>query len=309
MKSAVVTGASGFIGRYLVWELLDHDYEVLALVHRKENIKVLERPGKRTPRTVVCDMAEIGLLPEYAENAEYEYFFHMAWAGVSGPVSGNYAVQMQNVQYAVDALKAASAMSCSRFIGAGSLHEIECMKEMELPRRIENKTNYYKTAKLAAYYNCKLMASELEIDFLWPRLTNTYGAGEISNRLLNSVIRQLLRGESPSLTQGDQLYNFIYITDAARAYRLIAEKGVSYANYILGSEEVCPLREYLLKLRDVVNPKVEMGFGKHLYHGIYLRRDDLYTKDLFLDTNFKTEISFSKGIKLTLDWIKKVLRS
>lgn len=77
---------------------------------------------------------------------------------------------------------------------------------MELSGPVDNLVNYYKSSKLAAHYYCKLRASELGMDFLWPRLTNTYGEGERSGRLISSVLQKLLRGESPALTDGTQLY-------------------------------------------------------------------------------------------------------
>ena len=38
MKKAIVTGASGFVGRYLVKELLDNDYKVWIVVRNKSGI-------------------------------------------------------------------------------------------------------------------------------------------------------------------------------------------------------------------------------------------------------------------------------
>lgn len=306
MNKAIVTGATGFIGRYLVWELLRAGYQVTALVRNSEKAKsVLEATD--TPsllRIINCDLSQLtSVLPELV--GPQDYFFHMAWGGVSGPLLSDYTTQINNVQYAVNAIRLAKQLGCKRFIGAGSLHELECINEMETSTGKVSPGNYYKTAKLAAHYLCRLEAIQLGIDFLWPRLTNTYGVGEVSARLLNSIIRQLLRGESPSLTEGTQLYNFIYITDAVRAYRLIAEKGISFEHYIIGSEEVRPLREYLIQVQKIVAPKIELGFGRHPVQGIHLSYDDLYSSTLHRDTGFNTQISFEQGIKLTADQIAK----
>ena len=302
MKRAIVTGASGFIGLHLVRELLDHDYEVLAAVHSEVGAEKLRGLHEPNVYPVICDISDYKPLYE-AASGTYDVFFHMAWTGVSGDANRDVSVQMNNVSGAVQAVETAKALHCKRFLGAGSIHETECMKEMEATGTVSNLANYYKTSKLAAHYYCKLRAKELGIEFLWPRLTNTYGVGERSGRLINSVIQKLLRGESPALTEATQLYNFIYITDAAAAYRLLAEKGTSFQNYILGSEEVRPLKEYLLTVQAVVAPGVEMGFGRHPYHGVYLSESELYTSALFEETGFHTGVSFHEGIEKTRDFL------
>lgn len=303
MKKAIITGASGFIGYALLKELLQNDYEVLAVVHTEAGVEKIRYLNNQWVYPVLCELSNYDPLLQSASGS-YDIFFHMAWEGVSGGKSKDAFIQNKNIYGAVQAVRIAQKLNCKRFLGAGSLHEIECIKEMEQQNKSLNLGNYYKIAKLIAHYYCKLEVSQGNMDFLWPRLTNAYGAGEKSVRLINSFIRKLLLGESPEVTEATQLYNFIYITDAARAYRLIAERGRSYANYILGSEEVRPLRDYLIQIKDLVNPSIPIGFGRHPYKGIYLEKSDLYCSPFFSDTGFKTEISFVKGILLAMEYIK-----
>lgn len=306
MKRAIVTGASGFIGLHLVQELLEHDYEVLAVVHSERGMNAIRSLGDPHAEAVVCDIPDYSPLYCVAEGT-YDIFFHMAWAGVSGSDNRSITAQSRNVLGAVRAMEAAKALHCKRFLGAGSIHETECMMEMEQPEATSNLGNYYKASKLVAHNYCKLRALELDIDFLWPRLTNTYGVGERSGRLISSVIQQLLRGESPALTDATQLYNFIYISDVATAYRLIAERGTSFHNYILGSEEVMPLKQYLLQVQQIVAPDVELGFGKHEFRGVHLERNDLYSEALFKDIGFATKVPFDEGIRRTRDYLMDVI--
>lgn len=283
-------------------ELLDHGYEVLAIVHDPERTGALkELSGKL--EIVSCDVADLNEIARSLGNG-YDFFFHMAWGGVSGRLNSDLQAQMRNINGAVTAVRVAKRLGCNRFIGAGSLHEIECKREMEQPHPAYNRANYYKTAKLAAHYFAKLEATQQDIEFLWPRLTNTYGAGEVSARLINSTIRKLLSGESPALTKGEQLYTFLYITDVARSYRLIAERGKSFQSYIIGNDEILPLKEYLCRLQKIVNPDVKLGFGKHEFSGVSLERSDLYSPEFFKDIQFKAEISFEEGIKRTKEFIQ-----
>lgn len=303
MKTAVVTGASGFVGSYLVRELVENKYRVFAVIHPgTQNLGRLDTIDGID--IIECSLQDMRKLPERISSFA-DYFFHMAWSGVSGKNQSDYEIQIQNIRAALDAMDAAKQLGCARFIGAGSLHEMECKKELEQCKEVKNQGNSYKIAKLAAHYYCKLKASASGIDFLWPRLTNAYGVGEKSPRLVNSVIQKLLLGEEPALTRADQLYDFIYVSDVARAFRLIAEKGISYQNYIIGSGNVRPLKEYLEELRDTVAPGASMGFGKYPYTGIYLDRGDLCNEAIFCDTGFRAEVSFQTGIRMTTEWMQK----
>ncbi len=306
MKRAIVSGAAGFIGSYLVKELIDNNYEVLAIIRENStNLQsLIENPNLKIISYDLNDLAKTDFISE----KPYDYFFHMAWDGVSGNLQSDYNVQIGNIQTSLLAMDIAKMMGCRRFIGAGSIQEIECNIAMSGNEEVNFQGNSYKIAKLASHYYSKLYASKIGIDFLWPLLTNTFGVGEVSARLINSIIKQLISGIEPALTQGNQLYDFIYITDAVRAYRYIAEYGISYRNYVIGSGNVAPLRDYLSELRDIVNPNLSLGFGKYQYKGIDLSKDDLYNDFLIMDTGFKPEISFAEGIRKTTEWILENFR-
>lgn len=301
MNKAIVTGATGFIGSYLVKELIENNYQVLAIV-REGTININRLVDSPNLKIVYCNLNNLQNL-SIPNEEPYDYFFHMAWDGVSGNLQFDYDLQISNIKSSLSAMDVANRMGCKRFIGAGSIHEIEGNKELSTNDEVVFQGHSYKIAKLAAHYYCKLFASKIGMDFLWPLLTNTYGVGEKSSRLINTIIRQLIRGEEPALTQANQLYDFIYITDAAKAYRCIAEQGISYRNYIIGSGNIIPLRDYLLQLRDIVNPKIELGFGRYQYKGISLSKEELYNDYLMKDTDFQIEVPFSLGIQKTMEWI------
>ena len=80
MKRAIVTGASGFIGLHLVQELLEHDYEVLAVVHSERGMNAIRSLGDPHAEAVVCDIPDYSPLYCVAEGT-YDIFFHMACLG------------------------------------------------------------------------------------------------------------------------------------------------------------------------------------------------------------------------------------
>ena len=134
---------------------------------------------------------------------------------------------------------------------------------------ISNLGYMYKATKTAAHWIGKAKCGTYGIRFFWP-LINTYGEEERSARLVNTIIRKVLHGESPDLSAGNQYYDFVHVSDVARALILIAEKGVDGTNYTIGSGDAKPLKEFLKIVGQVANDlhggePVELGFGKIKY--------------------------------------------
>ena len=119
------------------------------------------------------------------------------------------------------------------------------------------------------------------------------------------MIRNLLAGKYQSFSPGEQMYDFLHIQDAARAFCLIGEKGREESQYIIGSGMARPLKEYLGIIRDVVAPEMKLGLGELEFHGLEMTEEMLNIDTLISDTGFSPEITFEAGIKRTLEWIKK----
>lgn len=68
---------------------------------------------------------------------------------------------------------------------------------------------------------------------------------------------------------------------------------------------VRPLREYILAIRDAVDPKASIGLGEVPYpegQVMYLQAD---IETLTKDTGFVPEVSFEEGIQRTVQWCRK----
>ncbi len=305
MKKVMVTGAMGFIGSWVVKELRRQGVEVIAVV--RENASVSDSCFGEGVRIVYCDMKDYSGIPSLIQDREIDAIFHFAWDGVSGERTRDAAIQMSNLQATLDLIRAASKMGCGTFIGSGSLHEIESFYEMQEDKPIYNLGYMYKASKLAAHWMGKALAGSLKIRFFWPVVANAYGEGEVSKRLINTVIRSVLQGESPKLSAGKQNYDFLHIEDVAHAFYLIAEKGVDGTNYIIGSGDAKPLREYLEVVGKIANDAagtdISLGFGEIVSNVVYLPESVFSIEQLVKDTGFAPTITFEEGVKRTVDWI------
>lgn len=302
MKRAIVTGANGFVGSALVRELLRYDYDIYALDQKNCSDNL---PQDNRVYFVCCDLAEMSLLEEKLPKQDYDCFFHFAWSGSAGPARANTKLQLQNAQWTIDALQVSKTLNCKRFLSAGSIMEYETMSAAYTQGNRPGMGYIYGSGKLVAHTMCMSMAAEIGVELIWPMITNTYGVGEKSPRLVNTTIQKCIRGESPRFTAGTQNYDFVYIDDVARAFRLIGEKGRPFHEYLIGSSNARPLKEFLLEMQRAIAPDLEFRFGDVPFTGTNLPLDKFDCFQTETDTGFRAEISFGEGCKRTMKWWKE----
>ena len=177
MKAAIVTGANGFVGGALVRELLHHDYTVFAvdLAGHRENL-----PDDDMVSFVPLELAQIEKLAHKVPEQKYDVFFHLAWAGSAGPARADTALQLQNAQWTVDALRTAKELGCKRVLCAGSIMEHETMAAAYTQGNRPGPGYIYGGGKLIAHVMCMSVAAQLGVELVWPEITNAYGPGERS---------------------------------------------------------------------------------------------------------------------------------
>ncbi len=298
MKNAIISGASGFIGKNLVKNLLGRGYKITALDLRFDD-ELLS--------SATCVSMENKTIEQVAEELKEEYscFLDLAWVGTSGPMRADYNVQLENVRLTCDFIKLASMIHCPRFIYASSINEMETYEYLQSDD-IEPSGGYiYGTGKLAAHLMGETYAYINGIEFIPVIITNIYGIGEKSARLIYTSILKLLKGEHCSFTEGYQTYDFIYITDAINSIIEVAEKGKAFNRYYIGSGEPKSLREFLLKMRDIVAPDAKLGLGDIPFKGVSVNYNQFDMKQIEKDTGYKNKVSFEEGIKMTTEYIRK----
>lgn len=302
MKKAVVTGANGFLGSGLCRRLSESGVNVIAVVrNEEENVSSIENLANLN--IVYCDLTEFGGLHEKIFDRDVDVFFHLAWIGSAGPLRGDYIIQLQNVRHTCDTVKSCDAMGCKRFVFASSIMEYEIGALMATDEEPGINT-LYSSAKIAADYMARTVAASVNVDYIRAVISNIYGPGEMSPRLINTSLRKLLKGEHCAFTEGTQMYDFIYIDDAAGAFEAIGDRGISNRTYYIGSQNPRQLRDFLLEMRDQVNPELELGLGEIPFGGVSLSYDEFDINAVKNDTSFVPSVPFDEGIRRTLEWIK-----
>lgn len=303
MKKVILTGATGFVGNAVLKELIKNNIYVIA-VSRSENPKNI--PDSSLVRYISCDLSRMETLEDKIADRDIDTFYHFAWNGSAGTARANTNLQLQNAQWTIDSLNVAKKIGCNRFVVAGSIMEHETIAAGYTQGNRPGLGYIYGSGKLVAHTMAMSIAASIGIDLIWAEITNAYGVGELSPRMVNTTLRKIIKGENPQFTAGTQNYDFVYIDDVARAFYLIGKNGKPFNDYLIGSSTAKPLKEFLLEMKNSVAPDLDFIFGDVPFTGINLPLEKYDCKKTEEDTGFKAEISFAKGTKRTINWLKEV---
>lgn len=301
MQSVVVTGGTGAVGIALIQRLIDKKIAVTVVCHTKSS-RIGRIPRSPYANVVLCDIENISELPQMLKG-RYDVFYHLAWADTFGEGRNNIESQMHNIEYTLAAVGAAAKLGCTRFIGAGSQAEYGRYEGSLNAMTPTFPENGYGIAKLCAGQLSRIRCKQLGMEHIWTRILSIYGPCDGEKTMISTVVRQLLKGESPSCTRGDQLWDYLYAKDAGTALYLLGEKGKDQKVYCIGSGRAKPLKDYICCIRDMIDPQLSVGFGEIPYgekQVMYLCAD---IEELTADTGFLPQYSFREGMAETIKWI------
>ncbi len=296
---AVVTGATGAVGMALISELTSRGIEVLVLC-RAQSPRSANIPESPLVKKLDCPLDKMSELDVGEER--YDMFFHLAWDGTTGATRNDMYLQNTNVKYTLDAVELAERLGCKVFLGAGSQAEYGRADGDLNSRTPTFPENGYGIAKLCAGNMSRVMCKQKGIKHIWVRILSVYGPFDGARSLVSMAIDKISRGERASFTAGEQMWDYMYSGDAARAMVELAIKGKDGIAYCLGSGKARRLSEYIEMIRDNIDPDAELGLGDIDYaegQVMYLCAD---ISELVRDTGFEPSVSFEDGIRKTIDW-------
>lgn len=291
----------------LVQKCIDEGDEVIILANPSSR-RLSRLENKPSVQVVMCgleNMKEADRELTGTQDSACDIFYHLAWSGTFGPARNNEAMQEKNVEYTLDAVQLAKRLGCHTFVGVGSQAEYGRAEGKLSPDTPANPESGYGRGKLKAGIESRRLCKELGIRHIWPRILSIYGPYDGPGTMISATIRKLLDGKEPTLTPGEQMWDYLYSEDAANALYLLGEKGKDGQVYPIGSGKARPLREYVEIMRDAIDPHLTLGFGKVSYSDnqvMYLCAD---ISKLCEDTGFAPGVDFSEGIRRTIDWVRE----
>ena len=308
----VISGPTGVIGHAIIEECLAARDEVLAICRTGSKRNAALPKGREGFRIIECDLKDYGELAEEIAGREktviderYDVFYHLAWNGTVGADRMDTTMQEANVRHALDAVRLAHTLGCNTFIGAGSQAEYGRVEGILTPDTPTHPENEYGRCKRRAGIETRKMCQGLGLRHIWARVLSVYGPFDGENSMVTSSLRKMIAGEDVSFTAGEQMWDYLYASDAGRAFRLMGEKGIDGKTYVLGSGECRRLKDYIRIMTEEVKYAGRPGIGDLPYaerQVMYLQAD---ITDLRKDTGFAPEKDFREGIQNTIEYLKE----
>ncbi len=295
----LLTGGGGFIGSHLCRELVDHGHEVAAL---SRSVDPWRLRGEMSRITLIQgDLSSIDGCAGQIERFAPDAIAHLGWQGVAN-LDRNDLVQVRNVGWTADLLNLGGRLGVRTFLGLGSQAEYGPKSAVIGPYDETRPTTLYGECKLAAGRIGARLAAEAGMRFVWMRVFSTFGPADHAYWMVPGLIGSLMKGERPALTLGEQQWDFLFVSDAARAIRLALEMEAAAGIYALGSGSAPSLRSTIEAIRDAIDPALPLGFGDVAYRPDQVMLLQADVSALHRDLGWKPRTGIDDGIVETVAW-------
>ena len=228
-RPALVTGATGLVGGWLVQRLVDAGADVVVLVRDWVPQSELVRSGSlervRVVRGDVCDQP---LLERVLAEYEVDTVFHLAAQTIvtianRSPIS-TFETNIAGTWALLEACRrnptARQIVLASSDKAYGDHEQLPYDEEAPLQGR-----HPYDVSKSCADLIATTYATSYDLPVAITRCGNFYGGGDLNwNRIVPGTIRSVIRGDRPVIrSDGTFVRDYFYVEDGAAAYMTLAE--------------------------------------------------------------------------------------
>jgi nucleoside-diphosphate-sugar epimerase len=254
MKKVLLTGATGFIGRHCLPVLLSRGYEVHAVSSKNMNDSYANVHWHQV------DLLDTKQTYELLATINPIHLLHFAW--FTKP--GEYWNSTENVRWvegSLHLLRAFQKTGGQRVVMAGTCAEYDWQygycSEHITPLA---PSTLYGTSKNALQHLLKEFSQATGLSSAWGRIFFLYGPNENPNRLVSSVILNLLKNKKAPCSHGNQVRDFLHVEDVASAFVSLL---MSDANGPVNIASGLPvtLREVAFAAADFFNARERLEFG------------------------------------------------
>jgi nucleoside-diphosphate-sugar epimerase len=257
----LVTGGAGYIGHSLTLELLDAGARVRRLFRAGGRRPSLEHPHVEDVTGDVTVRSDL-----VRACAGVDVVFHLAgqtsvYAADRDPV-GDFEANVRPLTVIAELCVGRKPAPRVVFAGTSTVTGVTLSVPVD-PERRDAPVSIYDLHKLMAEQYLEFSARIHGLSATTLRLCNVYGPGPPSGSsdrgILNQMIRRALNGEALTVYgEGNQIRDYTYVGDVARAFRAAAEapaSAVAGRHFVIGTGRGHTVREAVTRVAELVGTR------------------------------------------------------
>jgi len=260
----IIHGASGFIGKNFTSYLLAAKYNIVIFSRETSDLGFLSSYSQDlfTIYLYKTSLTEL-------ENIEFGFrnnivFFDFAWYGVFNEYRNSDKQFSINIPMTIHSVQLAKQCGALHWVGLGSQAEYGNVNH-KIPEDLPcDPTTMYGKAKKIASNIAEELSISYGMEFTWLRLFSLYGPNDNHKWFVHYLIEELLQNRTIDMTQGEQLWDYLYIEDAVDVlYKLINHDGLGVTNFASGVN--IRLKDFVLLAKEITNSNSTINFGSVPY--------------------------------------------
>lgn len=263
-KRYFVTGAQGFVGRYLVAHLLaqEPDAEILGLGRSPANVShfthhvhwgglevpaplpaSLDNSRDKRYRYVTVDLGDQAGLDQALRSFRPDFIFHLASGLRDDPVEQLFRTNVEGTVHLIEALARAD-VSVQRIVfgSTGAVYGRSALAGRPLDEKTQClPLDLYAASKLASEHVSRILTERLDIEAVWARIFNILGPGQDERHFCGKVAEQVsaircgLTGAKIKVGDLSPTRDFIDVRDVATALSSLVRRGEPGGAYNVAS--------------------------------------------------------------------------
>jgi len=291
-----VTGASGFLGAWVVRALADAGHTTTAVVRSADPWRLRGVDGV----AVVAGPTEEW--PQLAATSRPEVLMLLDWAGVDAQSRQNDEVQRSNLDRWTAVTDAAVQTGASRIVGLGSQAEFGPRRDIILDDSPVAPVSAYGRVKAEAAEWLASLSRRDGVSTVWARVFSAYGPLDNEGVLLAQIADASARGDAVALSSARQAWSYLYASDAAAALAVLAGHPDAPLSCNVAHPESPVLRDIIDAFTNtLVNARPQYGAVPDAPSKVQLRASTARLSSL----GWSPAVSLHVGLAATSAWLRR----
>jgi dTDP-glucose 4,6-dehydratase len=323
-KKILITGGAGFIGSHVVRLFVNqypqyHIVNLDALTYAGNLANISDIEDKPNYTFVKGDIVDANFIHQLFEKEQFDGVIHLAAEShVDRSITNPLSFIMTNVVGTANLLNAAKANWANNMEGKlfyhvstdevyGSLHNPE---EFFLETTPYDPQSPYSASKAGSDHLVRAYHNTYKLPVVITNCSNNYGPNQFPEKLLPLIINNILKNKPlPVYGKGENIRDWLYVVDHARAIDLVFHKGKTGETYNIGGFNEWKNIDIVHLLCRTMDKKMGRPEGTSAQLITYVKdravHDLRYAIDahkIMNELGWEPSLQFEEGMNKTIDW-------